>query len=137
VADHAFGGGHGYAVSRLAADFEALYERKFGQGSAYRAAGMEMTMFRLSARGLVERPRVETAPLSGADPGQALIGRRDIFVEAAGSLAPANIYDFERLLPGNVIAGPAVIHTPITTIVVQSGQTGRIDAYRNTVIERD
>ena len=44
------------AVGRLSADFEALYERKFGKGSAYRAAGMEMTMFRLTARGMVERP---------------------------------------------------------------------------------
>ena len=85
----------------------------------------------------MERPRVETAALNGADPGQAQIGRRDIFVEAAGRLAPADIFDFERLVPGNVIAGPAVIHTPITTIVVQSGQTGRVDAYRNTIIERD
>ena len=64
-----------------------------------------------------------------------MIGRRDIFVEAAGGLAPANIYDFERLVPGNVIAGPAVIHTPITTIVVQAGQSGRVDAYRNISIE--
>ena len=66
-----------------------------------------------------------------------MIGRRDIFVETAGGLAPADIYDFERLVPGNVVNGPAVIHTPITTIVVQSGQTGRVDAYRNTIIELD
>ena len=125
------------AVAGLVADFEALYERKFGKGSAYRAAGMEMTMFRLSARGLVERPRIEKAALGGADPAPAQIGRRDIFVEAAGGLAPADIYDFERLAPGNVVAGPAVIHTPITTIVVQAGQSGRMDAYRNVIIELD
>ena len=125
------------AVTRLAVDFEALYERKFGQGSAYRAAGMEMTMFRLTARGLVERPRIERTPLAGADPGAAQIGRRDIYVEAAEGFAPAAIYDFERLAPGNVVAGPAVIQTPITTIVVQSGQAGRLDAYRNVIIERD
>ena len=123
------------AIGRLAADFEALYERKFGKGSAYRAAGMEMTMFRLTARGMVERPRIERAALDGADPERALIGKRDIFVEAEGGFAPADIYDFERLAPGNVVAGPAVIHTPITTIVVQAGQSGRVDAYRNISIE--
>ena len=125
------------AVTQLVTDFEALYERKFGKGSAYRAAGIEMTMFRLSARGLVERPPIETVALSGVDPSPARIGRRDIFVEAAGALAPADIYDFERLVPGNVVAGPAVIHTPITTIVVQAGQSGRMDPYRNIVIELD
>ena len=123
------------AVGRLAADFEALYERKFGKGSAYRAAGMEMTMFRLTARGMVERPRIERAALDGADPERAQISKRDIFVEAEGGFAPADIYDFERLAPGNVVAGPAVIHTPITTIVVQAGQSGRVDAYRNISIE--
>ena len=125
------------AVCQLAADFEALYERKFGQGSAYRAAGMEMTMFRLSARGLVQRPRIERAALAGDDPGAAQIGRRDIYVEAAQGFAPADIYDFERLAPGNAVAGPAVIQTPITTIVVQLGQSGRMDAYRNVIIEQD
>ena len=123
------------AVGRLSADFEALYERKFGKGSAYRAAGMEMTMFRLTARGMVERPRIERAALDGADPGAARIDKRDIFVEAEGGFASADIYDFERLAPGNVVAGPAVIHTPITTIVVQAGQSGRVDAYRNISIE--
>ena len=123
------------AVGRLSADFEALYERKFGRGSAYRAAGMEMTMFRLTARGMVERPRIEKAALDGADPGAAQIGKRDIFVEAEGGFAPADIYDFERLAPGNTVVGPAVIHTPITTIVVQAGQSGRVDAYRNISIE--
>ena len=123
------------AVGRLAADFGALYERKFGQGSAYRAAGIEMTMFRLSARGLVERPRIERTPLAGRDPAAARTGVRDIYVEAAQGFAAADIYDFERLAPGNVVAGPAVIHTPITTIVVQSGQSGRMDAYRNIIVE--
>ena len=123
------------AVARLMADFEALYERRFGAGSAYRAAGMEMTMFRLTARGLMERPRIEAAALGGADPEPARIGRRDIFVEAAGGLAPAAIYDFDRLAPGNLVVGPAVIHTPITTIVLQDGQSGRMDKYRNIVIE--
>ena len=70
-----------------------------------------------------------------ADPAAARIGRREIFVDARGAMEDADIYDFERLSPGNVVAGPAVIHTPITTIVVQDAQTGRMDEYRNIVIE--
>ena len=50
-------------------------------------------------------------------------------------MAEASIYDFEKLNPGNEIAGPAVIHTPITTIVLQDNQQGRMDEYRNVVIE--
>ena len=40
-------------LDELVKEFETLYERKFGIGSAYRAAGVEMTMFRLTARGLM------------------------------------------------------------------------------------
>src|SRR5690606_745444 len=67
---------------RLVADFEALYERKYGKGSAYREAGMEMTLFRLSARGLMTRPRIEKEALKGTDSSHARMGERPIFVDA-------------------------------------------------------
>ena len=124
-------------LAALVDDFEALYERKYGKGSAYRDAGIEMTMFRLSARGPMTRPEIPSEPLGGTDPGAARLGTREVFVDAADGLAPAAIYDFEKLAPGNLIDGPAVIHTPITTIVVQAAQTGRMDEYRNIVIEFD
>jgi N-methylhydantoinase A len=124
-------------LAALVDDFEALYERKYGKGSAYRGAGIEMTMFRLSARGPTIRPEIPAETLGGADPGAASLGTREVFVDAADGMAPAEIYDFEKLVPGNVVKGPAVIHTPITTIVVQAAQTGHMDQYRNIVIEFD
>ena len=122
-------------VQQLADDFEAVYERKYGKGSAYREAGMEMTQFRLKACGLMERPKLEPLPLGAADASAARVARRPIFVEAQGGMNEADIYDFERLMPGNVVAGPAVIHTPITTIVLQAGQRGICDTYRNINID--
>lgn len=122
-------------LAALVSDFEALYERKYGKGSAYREAGIEMTMFRLTARGLMERPEIQAMSLDGVDAGAAKIGRREIFVDARNGFAPADIYDFERLRPGNVLMGPAVIHTPITTIVLQERQRGSVDVYRNVFID--
>lgn len=123
------------ALAGVVGDFEALYERKYGKGSAYREAGMEMTQFRLTARGLMERPRIDAEATGGPDAAAARIGRRPIFVEAEGRMVESDIYDFERLKPGNVVAGPAVIHTPITTIVLQAGQTGTLDGYRNVIVD--
>ena len=122
-------------VRRLVDDFEALYERKYGKGSAYRGAGMEMTQFRLSARGRLDRPDVPREVMDGADSTAARTGKRDIFVEPLNAFAPADIYDFTKLRPGNQVPGPAVIHTPITTIVVQSGQTAMMDELRNIVLD--
>ena len=124
-------------LAQLVSDFEAQYERKYGRGSAFREAGIEMTMFRLTARGLIDRPRLEPQPLAGIDALHAKIGRRPVFVDANNGMAQADIYDFGKLAPGNVVPGPAVIHTPITTIVLQAKQRGTMDGYRNVLIDFD
>ena len=125
------------SLAQLVSDFEAQYERKYGKGSAFREAGMEMTMFRLTARGLIDRPRLEPLPQTDKGSSHAKIGRRPIFVDARNGMAEADIYDFSKLSPGNIVAGPAVIHTPITTIVLQDRQRGTMDGYRNVLIDFD
>ena len=125
----------GNGMERLINDFEALYENRYGKGSAYRDAGIEMTQFRLSAFGRVERSGFSATSPGDTDPGPALTGQRRVFVDGRDSLIETNVYDFEKLRPGNIIAGPAVIHTPITTIVIQDNQQGQMDGYKNIVIE--
>ena len=122
-------------LARLIEDFEATYENRYGKGSAYRDAGIEMTQFRLSAAGRIEHPEFTAQPLADASPDSARTGRRRIFVDGHDSLTEADIYDFEKMRPGNIITGPAVIHTPITTIVIQDSQRGFMDGYKNVVIE--
>lgn len=121
-------------LKRLVEDFEKLYENKYGKGSALRDAGIEMTQFRLSASGIIEPPEMLLKPIVGEDASDALLGERNIFVNGRDGLNTAKTYDFEKLLPGNLIPGPAVIHTPITTIVIQDGQCGEMDGYYNIVI---
>jgi N-methylhydantoinase A len=116
-------------------DFESLYESKYGKGSAYREAGIEVTQFRLTAKGLINQPEITPQTLGEAGAKHALIGQRDVFVEGLNGFAEAQIYDFDLLQAGNEVAGPAVIHTPITTIVIQDNQIGSMDVYRNIIIE--
>lgn len=122
-------------VQQLTEDFAGLYERRYGSGSAYREAGVELTQVRVTARGLMDRPKLAKAGMHGRDPAMAEIERRDIFVEAKGEFVCSPVYDSTQLKPGNIIRGPAVIHTPVTTIVLQEKQSGLIDGYLNTVIE--
>jgi N-methylhydantoinase A len=119
----------------LSKDFESLYERKYGKGSAFREAGIEMTQFRLTARGLLDHPDMSGAKKIGEDASSALISRRAIFVESKSAMIESDIYDFTLLNPGNIVRGPAVIHTPITTIVVQDNQRAVMDQFRNIIIE--
>ena len=93
-----------------------------------------MTQFRLTARGNIDKPEFAPLKAGGKDSRAAKTGSRDVFLSADNRFGPANVYDFDRLAPGNEVPGPAVIHTPITTIVVQDGQSARMDEYRNLVI---
>ncbi len=122
-------------LEHLTEDFEQLYENKYGKGSALREAGIEMTQFRLTASGMIEPPEMKLEATKGEDATDALLGQRKIYVNGHSGLNMANIYDFEKLQPGNLIPGPAVIHTPITTIIIQDGQCGEMDGYKNIVIE--
>lgn len=124
-----------HGVQRLIDDFEQLYERKFGRGSAFRGAGIEMTTFRLTARGLMPRPNIERHAINGSSSDAAKIGERNIYVAAKKGIGRASIYDFVKLGPGNVIEGPAIIQTPITTIAIQHRQTASMDELRNIIIE--
>ncbi len=118
-------------LAQVVDGFEALYERRYGKGSAYREAGMEMTQFRVTASGRIPKPRLVPEKPGGTDASAALIGKRDIYVDARQAFAPADIYDFTRLAPGNRLRGPAVVHTPVTTVVLQQGQEAVMDAWRN------
>ena len=96
---------------------------------------MEITLWRVSAHGLMPRPELFSANTGNASVAQAKIAEREIFVEKSQEFATADIYDFSKLQSGHVLSGPAVIHTPVTTIVIQESQRATIDEYMNTIIE--
>ena len=122
-------------LEQLQTDFEQAYERRYGPGSSYRGAGIELVAFRLKARGLMKRPKIEPMAIEGSDPSGAERGRRPILVSDDGEMRPVMVYDFEKLRPGNVVAGPTVIHSPVTTIVIHGSQIGRMDGLRNILVE--
>jgi N-methylhydantoinase A len=123
------------SLDRVVRDFETLYQQKFGKGSTYDNAKIEMTKFRLTARGLISRVTPKRLELQSSDASGAIIARREIFVPAQGGTVAATVYSFNKLNPGNLLRGPAVIHTPITTVVVQPGQVATLDGFLNLIIE--
>jgi N-methylhydantoinase A len=114
--------------------FERLYEEKYGPQSAYREAGIELVSFRVRGVGLVGERSFRTEELEAGDAGEALVTRVEAWVDKAGELQEVPGYDFDRLRPGNAVAGPAIVWTPITTLVVPPGQTARVDEHRNLVL---
>jgi N-methylhydantoinase A len=114
--------------------FERLYEEKYGPQSAYREAGIEMVSFRLRGSGAVRKPELRVLELGDADASAAIVTTVTAWVDKAGVLQDVPGYDFERLHPGHAVTGPAIVWTPITTLVVPPGQQARVDEYRNLVM---
>ncbi|MGH2985972.1 MAG: hydantoinase/oxoprolinase family protein [Solirubrobacterales bacterium] len=131
------GGTGAEVLERTIARFEELYEEKYGKESAYREAGVELVSFRIRGTGSVRKPRFRVHDLGDPDPSEAVAERISIWVDKAGEMREVNGYDFERMTPGHRIEGPAVIWTPITTLVVAPGQTARVDEYKNVVLATD
>ncbi len=114
--------------------FERLYEEKYGPQSAYREAGIELVSFRVRGSGSVGKHDFRAEPLGDPDASGALVQHVSAWVDKAGELQEVPGYDFELLRPGHVVAGPAIIWTPITTLVVPPGQSAAVDEYRSIVV---
>ena len=57
--------------------------------------------------------------------------KRDIYWPELGRRRSTAVYDGERLMSGNKIAGPAIVETADTTVVVQPGTRLRLDELGN------
>lgn len=122
------------AIEQAVELFERLYEEKYGPQSAYREAGIELVSFRLRGVGAVRKPEFRVEELGDPDAGDAVVATVSAWVDKAGSVLEVPGYDFERLRPGHAVPGPAIVWTPITTLVVPPGLTARVDSYRNVVM---
>ena len=107
--------------------FVELYEAKYGPGTAYRQAGVEVVTFTVEATASLSTPRAAWLGSDVADAGHARKRARDVYLSDSASFEQVAVYDAERLHPGNELAGPAVIEADDTTILVHRGQRLWVD----------
>src|SRR5213592_2099561 len=112
--------------------FVQRYEQLYGRGSALAGAQLELVVARLRAKALTPQPKLVKAKKSSARiPKDAVRKKRDIYWPDLGKRRATPVYDGERLANGNRIAGPAIVETADTTVVVQPGTRLRVDALGN------
>jgi N-methylhydantoinase A len=108
-------------VSRVGEDFADLHQERYGH--ANRAEPVELVTLRIAAHGKYPHQgrNVREATTEAVDPA-ALIGMAEVTLPGAESTSPTPVYDRSRLVPGNVVTGPAVIHQMDATSVVLDEQ---------------
>ena len=67
----------------------------------------------------------------------ALVGRRPVNLDAATGYVDTPVYDYQHLRAGHVVAGPAIVEVPTTTVVVPGGSTGTVDRLGNLTIRSE
>ena len=125
-------------LTRVEAAFEAAYEAQYGQGAAYREAGVELTALRLEATGFASKPMLKKY---GKDfrlaPPEACKGKRRVLFPDCDEYVDTPLFDGDRLRSGNVVPGPSIIEYSGTTVVVYSGQRAVTDEYLNLIFEKE
>lgn len=112
--------------------FYERYEAIYGKGSSYSESRLEMVTFRLRARGTGRTIALPKASrLTKTVKKAALSGHRKIYWTDQKKSISTPIYNGALLLAGNRVAGPAVVETTDTTIVIHPDQSLSVDAYGN------
>ena len=127
------GGGIDAAWMVQAADaFHAAHEQLY----SYRdpAAEVRLVNLRVAAIGRTHRPHPPSRELAGRDPAAARKPDRKVYFEEIGDYVPCPIFERDRLLPGNRMAGPAVVEQADSTILVPPGFTAEIDPHLRLIM---
>ncbi len=115
----------------IAAAFEAAYLRAYGR--LLRGGVTRILNLRTAVIG--KRPRFDLTTLAPHGAGRtAPRGRRRVHF---GAWLDAAVYDRLALPVGHVVAGPAVLEQPDTTILIEPGRSGRVDACGNIILSRE
>ena len=110
------------AIGKIAEGFHARHAQTYGHDN--RAEPVQFVSLRLAAIGTIPPLTVRQQPaetgMSSAKP------RRDVWFRSTGTVA-AEVHDRARMAEGTVVAGPAVVESLESTILIPPGWQARMD----------
>jgi N-methylhydantoinase A len=119
-------------IDGLVDRFEQRYEQIYGKGTALRISGVEFITLRVEGVTAVAKPSPRPLPKRSGPPA-APVGTRKVYFYGHG-FTETQVYRWEDLGPGAIVAGPAIVERPDTTIVVGVGHRAEIEPYGNMLI---
>jgi N-methylhydantoinase A/oxoprolinase/acetone carboxylase beta subunit len=107
--------------------FEKEFSEAFSPFVVNPEGGVFVESFILKAIVPVRKVQLPRLPLEGHDPSAARKGQRSVYWPEHQDFHPTPIYSYEALRPGNVVAGPAVVESEYTTLVVPAAMRFSLD----------
>jgi N-methylhydantoinase A len=117
-------------LAELISTFHERHEAMFGWGDP----SLPVVIGLLKLRAVARRPPLVLKQDAGDsnDPRPAFKRDRPVYFKEVGDFVERTpCYDGRKILPGNVIVGPAIVEETATTVVIPPGWTAEVDAYDN------
>ncbi len=115
----------GAALDALAEEFHARHRQTYGHEN--RDEPIQMVNLRLTAVGRLAGLTLAEAPAAGGSLDDARKTVREAHFTGRGALS-CGVYDRDRLPAGAELAGPAIVESMDSTLVVPPGWRARVDA---------
>ncbi|HET9050178.1 MAG TPA: hydantoinase/oxoprolinase family protein, partial [Candidatus Dormibacteraeota bacterium] len=110
------------------------YSYRHADGGAGRQT-IEWVNLRVTGIGPIARPKLRELPPGDGRPARALTARRTVIF--GGAPHECAVYTRERIAPGDVARGPAIVEEYGATTVVYPGQRIEADRFGNLILTRD
>jgi N-methylhydantoinase A len=129
----------GSGVGSIADEFHGAHHRRFSYASEEEP--VEIVNLRVKAIGRTAKPQFQHQAQGKLDPSAAHIGYKQIYFgngdnPDAARPFPTALYERERLTPGNMIVGPAIVFQLDTTSIIPPGWAAWVDGWGNLVVEQ-
>lgn len=118
-------------VAEIVKAFDEKHEKLY----AFSMPGLpvEFVNFRTKVFIPLPTPEVKKQKFAGSDASPALVSQRNCFFD--GRFVETSIYDGDKLLPGNIIKGPAVIELVTTTVVIPPEFTCTVNEFGDYLLK--
>jgi N-methylhydantoinase A len=112
--------------------FHARHDQLYGYALREEGTAVELLNLRLTAIGVTAKPRLVREPRRRV---KVLKGKRPVYLPGRKAFARVPVYDGDRLGHGNRLAGPAIIESVNTSILVPEGWAADYDAFGNCILK--
>lgn len=121
----------------LAKDFYELYERTYGEGTAWVGVPELLLNYTVTVVGKQERPQIAAIELDPRSPDELKMDEREVYLPSTRQRETVTVYDDARFTAGSAVTGPAIIDATDTTIYVPPGREARRDQYMNYILSEN
>jgi N-methylhydantoinase A len=123
-------------LTDLVERFHAEHHRLYGYHLAEEGTSLELINLRLRATGVTDKPSFRSEERVGADPAEAVKGRRPVWVPERAGFEELVVFDGHNLRYGHRLSGPTVVEQKNTTLFVSAAFDVAVDAFGSLVVHQ-